>query len=43
LRLQDIYQSIQPGNASVLIEMVRRVADVREALEFLRSVESLDR
>ena len=43
LRLQEIYQSIQPGRKSILIEMVRRVNNSTEALDFLRHLESIDR
>lgn len=43
LRLQQIYQSLQPGNESFKVETVKRIANVSAAIAFLRTLESLDR
>jgi hypothetical protein len=43
LRLQEIYQRIKPGSNNILIEMVRRVENSREAIQFLQTLESIDR
>ncbi|XP_057375759.1 glutamate receptor 1-like isoform X2 [Daphnia carinata] len=44
LRLQELYQRIKPGsNNNLLIEMVRRVENYREAIQFLQTLESIDR
>ena len=44
--MQELYQRIKPGsngNNNVLIEMVRRVENYREAIQFLQTLESIDR
>lgn len=43
LRLQQIYQGLRPGNASFQVESVKRIANVSTAIEFLRTLESLNR
>ncbi|XP_046452213.1 glutamate receptor 1-like isoform X3 [Daphnia pulex] len=43
LRLQELYQRIKPGSNNILIEMVRRVENSREAIQFLQTLESIDR
>ena len=45
LRLQELFQRIRPGSDtnSLLIEKVRRVDNYKEAIDFLISLEMLDR
>lgn len=43
LRLQQIYQSLKPGSDSFQVETVKRIQNVSEALDFLHSLEELDR
>lgn len=43
LRLQQIYQSLQPGKESFKVETVKRIANVSAAIEFLRTLEDMDR
>ncbi|XP_071445926.1 glutamate receptor 1-like isoform X4 [Hetaerina americana] len=43
LRLQQIYQSLKPGNESIQVEAVRRIQNVSEAIDFLHSLEELSR
>jgi hypothetical protein len=45
LRLQELFQRIRPGSDtnSLLIEKVRRVENYKEAIDFLISLEMLDR
>ncbi|CAD7083213.1 unnamed protein product [Hermetia illucens] len=43
LRLQQIYQGLKPGNESFQVEMVKRIANVTMAIEFLRTLEDLNR
>ncbi|XP_058805199.1 glutamate receptor 1-like isoform X1 [Phymastichus coffea] len=43
LRLQQIYQSLKPGNDTFQVESVKRIQNVTEAMDFLRSVEELNR
>lgn len=43
LRLQQIYQNIVPGNESFRVDIVKRITNVAEALEFLRTIEDLNR
>ncbi|CAB3225979.1 unnamed protein product [Arctia plantaginis] len=43
LRLQQLYQSLHPGNATFRISNVKRVTNATEAVEFLRAIERLDR
>ncbi|XP_052121779.1 glutamate receptor 1-like [Frankliniella occidentalis] len=40
LRLQQIYQSLKPGPHGFQVEMVKRVSNTSEAIEFLHSLES---
>ena len=43
LRLQQIYQSLKPGVESFQVEMVKRIQNASEAIEFLHSLEEIDR
>lgn len=43
LRLQQIYQGLRPGNETFQVEMVKRIAGVPSAIEFLKTLESLNR
>lgn len=43
LRLQQIYQSLKPGVESFQVETVKRIQNASEAVEFLHSLEELDR
>ncbi|XP_055843535.1 glutamate receptor 1-like isoform X1 [Episyrphus balteatus] len=43
LRLQQIYQGLKPGNESFQVEMVKRIANVTMAIEFLHTLEDLSR
>ncbi|KAG5329715.1 GLR1 protein, partial [Acromyrmex charruanus] len=43
LRLQQIYQGLKPGNDSFQVETVKRIQNVSEAIDFLRSLEELNR
>lgn len=43
LRLQQLYQSLQPGKASFRITNVKRVSNASDVVEFLRTIEKLDR
>jgi hypothetical protein len=43
LRLQQIYQSLKPGAESFQVEMVKRIQNASEAIEFLHSIEELSR
>ncbi|XP_053623555.1 glutamate receptor 1-like [Plodia interpunctella] len=43
LRLQQLYQSLQPGNATFRISNVKRVTNASDVVEFLRAIERLDR
>lgn len=43
LRLQQLYQSLQPGNATFHISNVKRVANASSVISFLRALERLDR
>lgn len=45
LRLQELFQRIRPGSSSnsLLIEKVRRVDNYKEAIQFLTSLEMIDR
>lgn len=40
LRLQQIYQSLKPGPHGFQVEMVKRVTNASEAIEFLHSLEN---
>lgn len=43
LRLQQIYQSLRPGNESFQVEAVKRIQNMSEAIDFLHSLEELSR
>ncbi|XP_018787387.1 PREDICTED: glutamate receptor 1 isoform X1 [Bactrocera latifrons] len=43
LRLQQIYQGLKPGNESFQVEMVKRIANVTMAIDFLHTLEDLGR
>lgn len=43
LRLQQIYQTIVPGNETFRVDIVKRIGNVAEALDFLHTVEELSR
>ncbi|XP_076169974.1 glutamate receptor IB isoform X2 [Ptiloglossa arizonensis] len=43
LRLQQIYQGLKPGNESFQVETVKRIQNISEAIDFLRSLEELNR
>ncbi|KOX67415.1 Glutamate receptor 1 [Melipona quadrifasciata] len=43
LRLQQIYQGLKPGNESFRVETVKRIQNMSEAIDFLRSLEELNR
>lgn len=43
LRLQQIYQDLKPGNESFQVETVKRIQNMSEAIDFLRSLEELNR
>ncbi|XP_049886196.1 glutamate receptor 1-like isoform X2 [Pectinophora gossypiella] len=43
LRLQQLYQSLQPGNATFRISNVKRVTNATDVVEFLGAIERLDR
>lgn len=43
LRLQNIYQTLRPGNGSFQVESVKRILNSTDAIDFLRSLEELDR
>lgn len=43
LRLQAIYQGLRPGNETFQVETVKRIANVTNAINFLKTLESLNR
>ncbi|XP_065349136.1 glutamate receptor 1-like isoform X2 [Cloeon dipterum] len=43
LRLQQIYQGLQPGNDSIQVETVKRLQNVSDAINFLHNIEELSR
>lgn len=43
MRLQQIYQSLQPGNETFQVETVKRIANVSSAINFLKTLEALNR
>lgn len=43
MRLQQIYQGLSPGNETFQVETVKRIANVSTAIEFLRTLEKLNR
>lgn len=43
LRLQQIYQGLQPGNETFQVETVKRISNVTMAISFLKSLEEANR
>ncbi|CAH0577972.1 unnamed protein product [Chrysodeixis includens] len=43
LRLQQLYQTLQPGKATFRISNVKRVTNATEVVEYLKAIEKLDR
>ncbi|XP_046678071.1 glutamate receptor 1-like isoform X2 [Homalodisca vitripennis] len=43
LRLQQIYQSLKPGVETFQVEMVKRIQNASEAIDFLHSLEDISR
>ncbi|KAL7299265.1 hypothetical protein TKK_0007854 [Trichogramma kaykai] len=43
LRLQQIYQGLNPGNNTFQVETVKKIQNVSEALNFLRRLEEINR
>lgn len=43
LRLQQIYQGLNPGNETFQVEIVKRINNASEAIEFLQKIEQLNR
>lgn len=43
LRLQQIYQGLKPGNESFQVELVKRISNVSQAIEFLHTLEQIGR
>ncbi|CAG9800492.1 unnamed protein product [Chironomus riparius] len=43
LRLQQIYQGLNPGNETFQVEIVKRINNVTDAIEFLQKIEQLNR
>lgn len=43
LRLQQIYQGLNPGNETFQVEIVKRINNASEAIEFLQKIERLNR
>ncbi|XP_026474738.1 glutamate receptor 1-like [Ctenocephalides felis] len=43
LRLQQIYQGLRPGNQSFQVELVKRVGNVSDAMDYLRTIEDISR
>lgn len=43
MRLQQIYQSLQPGNETFKVDIVRRITNVSDAMDFIRTIEGLNR
>ncbi|XP_049961019.1 glutamate receptor 1-like [Schistocerca serialis cubense] len=43
LRLQQIYQSLRPGKDSIQVEAVKRIQNTSEAMDFLHSIEEINR
>ena len=41
--MQQIYQGLKPGNESFQVEMVKRIANVTMAIDFLHTLEDLGR
>lgn len=43
LRLQAIYQGLRPGNETFQVETVKRITNATNAIEFLKTLEDLNR
>lgn len=43
LRLQQIYQGLRPGNETFQVETVKRITNATNAIEFLKTLEDLNR
>lgn len=43
LRLQQIYQGLRPGNETFQVETVKRIANATNAIDFLKTLEELNR
>lgn len=43
MRLQQIYQGLNPGNETFQVEIVKRINNASEAIEFLKKIEMLNR
>lgn len=43
LRLQQIYQGLQPGNETFQVETVKRISNVTTAIAFLKTLEETNR
>ncbi|XP_043461147.1 glutamate receptor 1 isoform X2 [Leptopilina heterotoma] len=43
LRLQQIYQGLKPGNVTFQVESVKRIQNVSEAIDFLHTLEEINR
>lgn len=43
LRLQQIYQGLKPGNETFQVETVKRITNVSTTIDFLRTLEELNR
>lgn len=43
LRLQQIYQGLQPGNETFQVETVKRISNVTQAISFLKTLEETNR
>lgn len=43
LRLQQIYQGLRPGNETFQVETVKRISNATNAIDFLRTLEELNR
>lgn len=43
LRLQQIYQSLTPGSQTIRVETVKRIANASTAIEFLKTLEKVNR
>lgn len=43
LRLQQIYQGLQPGNATFQVETVKRISNISSAIGFLKTLEEMNR
>lgn len=41
--MQQIYQGLRPGNETFQVETVKRIANVSNAIEFLKTLEDMNR